>query len=1082
MARMSLEVLFERFRESGDVGALARVFDKTAPELLAVARHLARSEAEAEDLVQATFLAVLESPGAFDSGRSLLPWLLGIVSMHARKAWTKAGRTIEPERLHERTASDPVREASSSELRKAVGAAIGALPRKYAEVVRLHLAEGCAPAEVARELGLAPGTARVQLHRGLRLLRKSLPAGLAFGATVAAMSPRGLAAVREVILEEAAKSVGTVALTTAGGSIGAAALAKKLMFFAALPVVLVGGYLVWSEGEQRALADDALDPRTAVDHVPPAMFEAGSVGPESELLPADGTLPEVAPASPGRVVEGRVVDADTGAPVARALVTFLAPAAAAGVAGVRARSDESGHFSAAGVPRGAAWLAAADGYATARGSLRGERAITVESGVAVERMGVLRLARGARIAGTVRDAAGAPVPGARLLVIAEFLGWRALAPAVAELARTDSDGHFTSAERLPYSASRYASRPGVAPGECRYWILAAGEAGLGWTSLLVHEGRELEDGVELALRRTRPLVATVRGPAGAAIVGAELWVELELAPQAGVFGYEDGRRLPLFHADLGAHLRRRTDGAGEAAFAGLPETSAYERIAVFAVADGFARTGGTLDGKARDAGRIELALARTATFSAFGRIADSAGRPIPNASVDLDGDWRTRTDAAGEFRLEGDSAETHGRLFVQAEGYRAATQALAPLAKDMRADFTLERMSARPVPGLLVGTVADRDGNAVARVEVLLRSSRAERSAWTAADGTFQVGFTGDGEHLLQVLAGADQFVLAAPTIVAAGTLRVAVVLERAPVGVARIEAVVRSADSGAIVDPDDAVVVPLADPSFTGWRRGEHGARIALEAGRVVVTDLRPGRWSLWVGVRGLGAGSAEFVVEGGVGELVPLALDIPAAGSLSGRVQRAPREWSAWPAVRVERLGPRPGPPDLGATTWCGFRYSEVVALDGDGRFAVDHLIPGVYAVLYGPDGRRGRATVHVAPGGAREVDLIAEETARVRLEFLGPQPTGPVRVRLREGATGAERTVLLHPGGSPQSRAIEVRPGPVRWIVEFKQNEFPQSTAWSAAPQSGSLELAPGETRTVAVPIAALQPTSGGHDEGN
>ena len=65
MSDVPLEDLFERFRSRGDVGALAEVFDRAAPKLYAVARHLAREEGEAEDLVQASFLTALERAGSF---------------------------------------------------------------------------------------------------------------------------------------------------------------------------------------------------------------------------------------------------------------------------------------------------------------------------------------------------------------------------------------------------------------------------------------------------------------------------------------------------------------------------------------------------------------------------------------------------------------------------------------------------------------------------------------------------------------------------------------------------------------------------------------------------------------------------------------------------------------------------------------------------------------------------------------------------------------------------------------------------------------------------------------------------------
>ncbi len=81
----SVEDLFLRYRR-GDHRALAGVFDRTAPELWRVARYLCRSRNEADDLVQATFLAAMQSAERWRNGQALVPWLLGILANHVRMA------------------------------------------------------------------------------------------------------------------------------------------------------------------------------------------------------------------------------------------------------------------------------------------------------------------------------------------------------------------------------------------------------------------------------------------------------------------------------------------------------------------------------------------------------------------------------------------------------------------------------------------------------------------------------------------------------------------------------------------------------------------------------------------------------------------------------------------------------------------------------------------------------------------------------------------------------------------------------------------------------------------------------------
>lgn len=216
-SRGDVERDFEAFRSRGDAAALARVFDATAPELLAVARYLVRREGEAEDLVQATFLSAIERSASFTSGRSVLPWLLGILSMHARK-W-RHRRGIEDLGSVDVATRDagPADAAHASEFGAAIDRALASLPETYRRVVSLHLRDRLAPREIAATLRLEPGTARVQLHRGLKLLRESIPTGFA-GWSVANAPGRGLDAVRVVVVRSASSNVASTTVASGGAT------------------------------------------------------------------------------------------------------------------------------------------------------------------------------------------------------------------------------------------------------------------------------------------------------------------------------------------------------------------------------------------------------------------------------------------------------------------------------------------------------------------------------------------------------------------------------------------------------------------------------------------------------------------------------------------------------------------------------------------------------------------------------------------------------------------------------------------------------------------------------------------------
>ncbi len=194
----SLDSSFLAWRDRSDLVALARVFDELAPELYAVARHLARGTSEAEDLVQQTFLVAIERAGSFDTARALRPWLFGILALEARKL--RARRTVvalddAPLELRE-----PLDDLVEGELRGAIARAVESLPPHYAQAVALHLEDGLAPREIAPRLSISSELARTHLSRGLAWLRRALPEGLSAGAWIA--SPHA-AALRARVLEKA---------------------------------------------------------------------------------------------------------------------------------------------------------------------------------------------------------------------------------------------------------------------------------------------------------------------------------------------------------------------------------------------------------------------------------------------------------------------------------------------------------------------------------------------------------------------------------------------------------------------------------------------------------------------------------------------------------------------------------------------------------------------------------------------------------------------------------------------------------------------------------------------------------------
>lgn len=265
----SIEELFRSYSEDRDSAALTQVFDRSARELFALASHLGHDAAEAEDLVQECFLVAIQKAKRWEPSRPLLPWLVGILARSSAKQRRRSARTLPRDFARSESGPDASRSALDRELRQAVIGALDGMPRRYAELLRLHLLEEVPPRELAEQFGRAPGTVRVQLHRGFELLRRALPSGLALGAT-ATFGPRGLDAVRRVVQEHARTHPVLAASSTSTPLVALAVNTKAAL--AVLSLVLAGWTALWLSGQREPAsgrpAHGPLSERTSESELP----------------------------------------------------------------------------------------------------------------------------------------------------------------------------------------------------------------------------------------------------------------------------------------------------------------------------------------------------------------------------------------------------------------------------------------------------------------------------------------------------------------------------------------------------------------------------------------------------------------------------------------------------------------------------------------------------------------------------------------------------------------------------------------------------------------------------------------------
>jgi RNA polymerase sigma-70 factor (ECF subfamily) len=156
----------------GDRRAFTLLHERYAPVVHAVLLARVRPQ-EAEDLVQEVFVKALEHlPGLRDAA-ALGGWLCTLARNVAADFHRHARRT-EP-----LPADVEARDRSGSDEAARVLAAVRALPEAYVEPLLMRLVEGMTGPEIAAKTGLTPGSVRVNLHRGMKLLRERLTEGQA---------------------------------------------------------------------------------------------------------------------------------------------------------------------------------------------------------------------------------------------------------------------------------------------------------------------------------------------------------------------------------------------------------------------------------------------------------------------------------------------------------------------------------------------------------------------------------------------------------------------------------------------------------------------------------------------------------------------------------------------------------------------------------------------------------------------------------------------------------------------------------------------------------------------------------------
>jgi RNA polymerase sigma-70 factor (ECF subfamily) len=173
---------------AGDEEAFTGLVRRHSPSLLHVARSYVCSRAEAEDIVQETWLGVLRGLDRFECRSSLKTWIFRIAVNIAKTRGGNERRTLPFSAVVDEPTVDPSRfsggrwrvaptifdRLAEKQALECVKTAIGDLPARQRQVIVLRDVSGLSSHEVCELLDLTPENQRVLLHRARAKVRAAL--------------------------------------------------------------------------------------------------------------------------------------------------------------------------------------------------------------------------------------------------------------------------------------------------------------------------------------------------------------------------------------------------------------------------------------------------------------------------------------------------------------------------------------------------------------------------------------------------------------------------------------------------------------------------------------------------------------------------------------------------------------------------------------------------------------------------------------------------------------------------------------------------------------------------------------------
>lgn len=165
----------------GDADALSELYDRFVSMLLALARRILGSQAEAEDVVQEVFVQVWHQAGRYQSSRSSVStWLVlitrsrSIDRLRTRQVVERTAETAHQQNPRRHTSSEGSRNVLNRERGARIVAELEKLPPEQREVLELAFFSGLTQSEISAQTATPLGTVKTRTLLAMRKLRQAL--------------------------------------------------------------------------------------------------------------------------------------------------------------------------------------------------------------------------------------------------------------------------------------------------------------------------------------------------------------------------------------------------------------------------------------------------------------------------------------------------------------------------------------------------------------------------------------------------------------------------------------------------------------------------------------------------------------------------------------------------------------------------------------------------------------------------------------------------------------------------------------------------------------------------------------------